>query len=217
MLNPTSGFNRVVRGIVVGILCSLLTAAGHSMGGGSVGIFGLVLIVAITSAAAITLTGTEMSALKLGAFVASAQVVSHVMLAAVTQHSQTVPGQVATAHHHGVIAHADMATMSAGSMPTMNVATGPALMVMGHVLVGLLIVWALRMGEALLFQLSMALREVFAVLVGLGRRSPVIQLPAHGHQPSTPEFRPVRTLFGALLSERISRRGPPPGFALGTA
>ncbi len=217
MLSPTSGFNRVVRGTVVGIFCSLLTAAGHSMGGGSVGILGLVLLVVITSAAAITLTGTEMSALKLGAFVASAQVVSHVMLAAVTQHRQAVPGQVATAHHHGGIAHVDMAAMPASSMPTMSMATGPALMVIGHVIVGLLIVWALRVGEALLFHLSAALQEVFAVLIGLGAHSPAVPLPARGDQPSTPDFRPVRTLFGALLSKRISRRGPPLGFALGTA
>ncbi|MGV1037446.1 MAG: hypothetical protein ACOYD0_10545 [Candidatus Nanopelagicales bacterium] len=217
MLSPTSGFNRVVRGSIVGVLCALLTAAGHSMGGGSVGIFGLVLIVAITSAAAITLTGTEMSAFKLGAFVASAQVVSHVMLAALAPHSQSAPAQVATAHHHGAIAHVDMAAMPASSMPAMNMTTGPALMIVGHVIVGLLIVWALRVGEALLFRISVALREVFAVLIGLGTPSPAIQLPAHGDQPTTPDFRPVRTLFGALLSERISRRGPPLGLALGTA
>lgn len=201
----------------MGVLCALLTVAGHSMGGGSVGIAGFFLIAAITSAAAITLTGVEMGALKLGAFVASAQVVSHVMLSALAPHAPSAPAQLAAPHQHGALAHVDMGAMSASSMPGMNMAAGPALMIMGHVVVGLLIVWFLRVGEALFFQLSLALREVFAVLVGLGTRTSAIQLPTHGEKLKAPDFRPVRQLFGALLSERISRRGPPLGVALGTA
>jgi hypothetical protein len=177
---PTSGALRVVRGTAVGTTAMSLAAAGHVAGGGSLPPATAAILLGLTVAGSVALSGRRWTFSALATVLLGVQLVCHVALAG--------PATAANLTNHSHAAH--------GATPSMLIA---------HVLAALVTAVVLRRGESWCWRLVALLARPAQVARLFSTRpalKPVARLlPAADGAPAL-----LRSL---LLADAQPRRGPP--------
>ncbi|MCP9951265.1 MFS transporter [Actinomadura madurae] len=187
---------RWVRAASFAATCAGLAAAGHLLGGGSVGRLALPVCFAVTFVPALALTRRERTLATILPAVAVCQTVLHTLLA------QMSPG-------HAMPAGAGAAPHMAGEMQGMHGESSGFGMLLMHAVAVLVTSWWLECGES---RLCALVRRVAGwALRAIVRLRPV---PVHGPARVVRPRRRVRApLQASALRHVMARRGPPAGLA----
>ena len=197
MLSPTTGVNRVIRALALGMTCIVITVAGHSAAHGHMSPLGIGIVGAVMVLLAALATSRELTLGQLIAFAGLSQVASHLMLTILAPHSSTMGSSrplaafdssqsLLTGNH----IHAAMSQEMPMSMPmspsfhAVNSSLDLPSMVILHAAMCVVMALLLRHGEQLYFRLHHVLPHVLRVLVGTAIARSAVHYLREGCSPS---------------------------------
>ena len=190
-MNPRA--TRTLRGLAAGTVATVVAAASHGLGGGSLpGGAGLALALAFSAIVSIALVGRRLPAVRLAASVAISQLAFHIVFSTLGGAGEVI---VAGAHHGDV--HVTTAAES--------VTHASPLMWLAHAIAAVITVTALLFGEQAIASIIDTARMLLAAL--LSPTTAPIAVVVRDQRPA-----PVQSLVPRAPRELVAAcglRGPP--------
>ena len=231
MKSPTVGGWRILRATTLGVSCALISVTGHLLGSFETGLAHIDYLAVGFIALLCTLiagftTESEFTAKRLATFVVSTQLIAHIPLSfrAGQEHGahqqtsiQPLISEPAThSGHHGSAAGSALHTGDGssitefiGSLTAGLTSTATLTMLLAHIVAGVLIIWLLRNGEALLFRMHQQVPEFLKVLLGYATPSQPIRSSVFSTAAPTSKNYSPPLIFRLLPSTTDPQRGPP--------